>query len=216
MVKVKICGIRESKHLRAAVESGASYVGFVLFAKSRRNISTQIARKLANETPSGVVRVALLVDPSDELILNILDNVSIDMFQLHGHESAERVLNIKTMTSVPVMKAVGIGDKSDLAIVKEYENVADQLLLDAKPPASSAVPGGLGRPFDWSLINGFEFKKPWLLAGGLNSKNVKKAVGQTGATEVDVSSGVEDEFGTKSETKIFELLNTLKGDHNGN
>ena len=216
MFKVKICGIRETHHVKAAVESGASYLGFVFFDKSRRNISIEVAQKLAKATPSYVVRVALMVNPDDALISRVLDTVPIDMLQLHGHESVERVSNIKAMTGVPVMKAIGVGNKNDLAIIKEYELVADQILLDAKPPLTSDVPGGLGRPFDWSIINGFVFKKPWLLAGGLNSKNVKKAIKQTGATEVDVSSGVEDEFGTKSEKKILEFINILKENFNGN
>ena len=216
MFKVKICGIREAHHLKAAVESGASYLGFVFFEKSRRNVSTEIAQKLAKATPSGIVRVALMVNPDDEFISRVLDAVPIDMLQLHGHETVERVSNIKAMTGVPVMKAIGVANKNDLSIVKEYEIVADQILLDAKPPLASNVPGGLGRPFDWSIINGFAFKKPWLLAGGLNSKNVKKAINQTGATEVDVSSGVEDEFGKKSETKILEFINILKENFNGN
>jgi len=216
MFKVKICGIRETHHLIAAVESGASYLGFVFFDKSRRNVSIEVAQKLAKATPRDVVRVALMVNPDDALISRVLDTVPIDMLQLHGHESIERVSNIKAMTGVPVMKAIGVGNKNDLAIIKEYELVADQILLDAKPPLTSPVPGGLGRPFDWSIINSFAFKKPWLLAGGLNSKNVKKAIKQTGATEVDVSSGVEDEFGTKSEKKILEFINILKENFNGN
>ena len=216
MFKVKICGIRETHHLIAAVESGASYLGFVFFDKSRRNVSIEVAQKLAKATPRDVVRVALMVNPDDALISRVLDTVPIDMLQLHGHESVERVSNIKAINGVPVMKAIGVGNKNDLAIIKEYELVADQILLDAKPSLTSDVPGGLGRPFDWSIINGFAFKKPWLLAGGLNSKNVKKAIKQTGATEFDVSSGVEDEFGTKSEKKILEFINILKENFNGN
>ena len=216
MFKVKICGIREAHHLKAAVESGASYLGFVFFEKSRRNVTTAIAQKLANDTPSGVVRVALMVNPDDAFISRVLDTVPIDMIQLHGHESVDRVNSIKVITGVPVMKAIGVGNKNDLDIVKEYELVADQILLDAKPPVTSNVPGGLGQPFDWSIINGFAFKKPWLLAGGLNSKNVEEAIKQTGATEVDVSSGVEDEFGIKSETKISEFINILKENFNEN
>ena len=215
MLKVKICGICDLRNLEAAVESGASYVGFVFFEKSRRAISVEIAKRLANETPKDVVRVALMVDPSDAFIARVLDTVSIDMLQLHGQETAERVRYIKAMTNISVMKAIGISDQKDLATIKEYEMVADQILLDAKPPLNVNVPGGLGRQFDWSIINGFEFKKPWLLAGGLNSKNVIKAIKQTGATEVDVSSGVEDEFGNKSAIKILEFLNTLKGNSNG-
>lgn len=211
MFKVKICGINEHQHLEMAVQSGASYVGFVFFEKSRRNISTEIAKELADQTPCEVIRVGLMVDPTDALIRRVLDTVSIDMLQLHGHESVERVFNIKTMANIPVMKAIGVSKIEDLAIIKQYEMVADQILLDSKPQLITDVPGGSGQQFDWRIIKGFEFKKPWLLAGGLNSENVKKAIEQTGASEVDVSSGVEDKFGIKSKTKIFEFLNTVKG-----
>ena len=214
MFKVKICGIRELSHLEVAVKNGASYVGFVFFKNSRRNVSNTIAQKLASQTPSDVVRVALMVDPSDDFVKQILDSVSIDMLQLHGQESVDRVFNIKSMTNLPVMKAIGVSDKNDLGIIKEYEKVADQILLDAKPPVSSNVPGGLGHQFDWGLLSGFEFEKPWLLAGGLNSKNVIKAIKATGAMEFDVSSGVEDEFGIKSKIKIVEFLNTVRGKSN--
>ena len=214
MFKVKICGITELQHLEAAVENGASYVGFVFFEKSRRNVSNLLAQKLANRTPCEVIRVALMVDPSDAFITRVLDTVSIDMLQLHGHETSERVLKIKAMTNMPVIKAIGVSDRKDLEIIRKYEMVADKILLDAKPPLNAGVPGGRGYQFDWSIINGYEFKKPWLLAGGLNQYNVKKAIVQTGATEVDVSSGVEDEFGIKSETKILEFLKTVKENPN--
>ena len=215
MFKVKICGITELRHLEVAVENGASYVGFVFFEKSRRNVSNFLAQKLANRTPCEVIRVALMVDPTDAFIARVLDTVSIDMLQLHGNESSARILKIKAMTNIPVMKAIGVSDRKDLALIKEYEMVADQILLDAKPPLNVDVPGGRGHQFDWSILNGFDFKKPWLLAGGLNSTNVKKAIEQTGATELDISSGVEDEFGIKSATKICEFLNTFKEDSNG-
>ena len=215
MTKVKICGIRESRHLKVAVDSGASYVGFVFFEKSRRNVSADIAKKLSNETPIDVIRVALMVNPNDMFIKQVLDTVRIDMIQLHGYESVQRVRNIKVMTGLPVIKAIGVSDKNDLGIITKYEMVSDQILLDAKPPLNSNVPGGLGYQFDWSIIDGFEFKKPWLLAGGLKPENVKKAIKETGAMQVDVSSGVEDKDGTKSEAKIFEFLNTLKEDLDG-
>ena len=132
------------------------------------------------------------------------------MIQLHGNETVERVDRIKSISKLPVMKAIGIKTKADLALVNQYEVVADQILLDAKPPANALSPGGLGQSFDWDILSNFKTKKPWLLAGGLNAQNVKSAIKKTGATEFDVSSGVEDRFGVKSERKIFEFLNILK------
>ncbi len=212
MYKVKICGICEAKHLRAAVESGASYVGFVFFEKSRRNISIQMARSLVTGVPPEVVSVALMVDPSNEFICRVLENVPIDMLQLHGHETTNRLREIKNLTNLPIMKAIGVKSRDDLAIIEEYAIVADQLLLDAKPPKGAKVPGGLGNKFDWRILADFKCEIPWMLAGGLTSENIKTAIEQTTAFQFDVSSGVEDKFGTKSEKKIFEFLNTLKGD----
>ena len=210
MYKVKICGICEAQHLHAAVESGASYVGFVFFEKSRRNISIATAQLLANQVPKGIVRVALLVNPRDQFIRDVLKNVPIDMLQLHGQETTERVKYIKKMTNLPVMKAIGVATKKDLVLVNKYERVADQILLDAKPAAEAKVPGGLGKSFDWDILSDFFCKKPWLLAGGLTSENIKMAIKKTRASQFDVSSGVEDQFGTKSKKKIFEFINTLK------
>lgn len=212
MCKVKICGIREIRHLHTAVESGASYVGFVFCRKSRRNLSIKTAQRLADETPNRIVRVALMVDPTDNFINNILRSVKIDMLQLHGNETIDRVVRIKHLSGIPVMKAIGINQKSDLSTIKKYELVADQILLDAKPPIGASVPGGLGKCFDWNILKDFRCKKPWLLAGGLTAENVRNAVKITGATQVDVSSGVEDSSGAKNERKIVKFLNSLEGD----
>ena len=211
MYKIKICGIQRLEHLQAAIEGGASYVGFVLFEDSRRNVSIEIAKKLADNVPSTVTSVALMVNPTDTFICQVLKRVSFDMLQLHGHESIDRVESIKRMTGLPIMKALGIRRKDDLELINKYEVVADQILLDAKPPLDSKVPGGLGKSFDWDILDSFQFKNPWLLAGGLTAKNVKIAQKKTGATQFDVSSGVEDEFGRKSKKKIFEFLNEVKG-----
>ena len=211
MYKAKICGIREERHLHAAVNGGASYVGFVFFEKSRRNVSISVAKQLANQVPKDVQRVALMVNPTNVFINKILKSVPIDMLQLHGHENSERIHTVKKISSLPVMKAVGISSKEDLVLVKNYETIADQILLDAKPPFNSEVPGGLGASFDWNILSGFRCKKPWLLAGGLTAKNVKLACQITGAMEFDVSSGVEDNAGIKSEEKILKFLKAVTG-----
>lgn len=215
MYKVKICGIQRPEHVKAAVKSGASYVGFVFFKNSRRNVSIKVAEELLNNVPQEVMSVALLVDPTDKFICEILEKVSVDMLQLHGHETIDRVEKIKRLSKLPIMKAIGISSKDDLALINKYEMVADQILLDAKPPLNAKVPGGMGKKFDWDILAGLKYRKPWLLAGGLTAENVKCAIKKTGATQFDVSSGVEDKFGTKSKKKIFEFLNTLKGDLDG-
>ena len=211
MLKVKICGISQSRHLKVAVEFGAAYVGFVFFNKSPRNLTLEKAHSLSLETPPGICKVALLVNPDDIFIDNLLNRIPIDMLQLHGSESPERVAMIKSKSRLPVMKAIGVSSESDLIQVKAYADVADQILLDAKPPSGSTVPGGNGRSFDWRILTGFSCAKPWFLAGGLNAENVNQALNLSGATQLDVSSGVEDKFGNKSETKISEFLSILKG-----
>lgn len=212
MYKVKICGIKEVKHLDAAITNGAAYVGFVFFERSSRNISIELAQELANMVPKHVYSVALMVDPSDAFIDSVLGKVSIDMIQLHGKETSERVKYVNNLTKLPIMKAFGVRIKEDLDVIKNYEEVADRILIDAKPPKNSKVPGGRGKSFNWDILSGFQCKKPWLLAGGLNAKNVALAIKLTGASQFDVSSGVEDKFGVKSERKIYDFLNTLKGE----
>ena len=214
MYKVKICGICELGALNAAVASGSDYVGFVFFRKSKRNLTIKKARELSINTPQRVLKVALMVDPEDSDLKRVLEKVPIDILQLHGTESPSRVYNIKRNTGLSVMKAIGVSTKSDLERVDEYARVADQILLDAKPPIGSAVPGGLGKSFDWGILKGVKLSKPWFLAGGLNSKNLKDAIKFTGATKFDVSSGVEDAFGKKTEKKISEFINILKGERN--
>ena len=211
MYKVKICGIKESRHLDAAVRYGASYVGFVFFEKSRRNLSLRSASLITRMVPNSVCKVALMVDPTDEHIKKVLENASIDMIQLHGNETRERIEEVKRLSRLPIMKAIGISLKEDLMQVKRFERVVDKILLDAKPPKNSLVPGGLGKPFDWNILSGFQCKIPWLLAGGLSVDNVKTAIKKTGAYEFDVSSGVEDKFGVKSERKIADFLNMFEG-----
>ena len=192
------------------MDSGASYVGFVFFENSRRNVPISIAKKLLVDVPKEVTRVALMVNPTDKFICQTLESVSVDMLQLHGTETIDRVVSIRRLSNLPIMKAIGISTKDDLALVNKYEMVADQILLDAKPPAEAKVPGGLGKRFDWDILSGFKCSKPWLLAGGLTAKNVNLAIKKTGATQFDVSSGVENKFGIKSNKKMFEFLNTLR------
>lgn len=196
-MSVKICGLSEPETLKSAIEAGARYVGFVFFPKSPRNVTPEVAAALAAEVPPGICKVALVVNASDAELDAILSVCAIDMLQLHGSETPERVCEIKSRYGLPVMKAVGISGEADLPAIREYEAVADQLLIDAKPPKDANLPGGNGLSFDWRLIAGRRWAGPWMLAGGLTPDVVAEAKRLTGARQVDVSSGVEAAPGQK-------------------
>jgi len=207
--QVKICGISTPEQARWAVAAGARYIGLVFFAKSPRNVSPETAAALALDVPPGIAKVALVVDPDDATLDAILSRVPIDMIQLHGRESPARVAQLRARHGLPVMKAVGIAGPEDVARLDTYSAVADQLLVDAKPPPGAALPGGTGVPFDWGLIRGYHFQRPWMLAGGLTPTNVAAAVRLTGARQVDVSSGVESAPGVKDATLIRDFIGAL-------
>ena len=209
--RVKICGLREPAHVAVAAEAGAAYIGLVFFEKSPRHVSIAEARNLALEVPPGVAKVALVVNASDEDLGAILDRVPLDMLQLHGRETPARVAEIRARFGLPVMKALGVAEASDLAVLPDYEAVADQILLDAKAPKGAALPGGNGLAFDWRLVAGQVFEKPWMLAGGLTPDNVAEAIARTGARQVDVSSGVESAPGVKDPALIRAFIAAAQG-----
>lgn len=200
-MRAKICGLTTPEAIEAATEAGAAYIGFVFFPKSPRNISLAEAEVLALSVPPGIVKVALTVNADDALIDDIAA-LPIDMFQLHGSESPTRVAEVKARTGLPVMKAIGVADASDLERIADYEGVADQILVDAEPPKGGEVPGGNGLAFDWRLIEGRDWARPWMLAGGLDPSNVSAAARLTGAAQIDVSSGVESTPGIKDIERI--------------
>lgn len=202
MSMVKICGLKEVAGVKAAAQAGARYIGLNFFPKSPRYVTPKQAAALALAAPAGVAKVALVVDATDALIDGILANVPVDMLQLHGAESPARVAEVKKRYGLPVMKAIGVADAADIAQIAGYEAVADQILVDAKPPQNAALPGGNGLIFDWRLIAGRKWQRPWMLAGGLTPDNVAEAIRRTGAAQVDVSSGVESAPGVKDRTKI--------------
>jgi len=205
-MRTKICGLTTDAQVEAAVKAGAAYVGFVFFEKSPRNVTTKQARALALRVSDGVCKVALVVNPSDAELDAILAEVPIDMLQLHGNESPERVIEVKARYGLPVMKAVGVANVDDLRKLDDYVRVVDQILVDAKPPKNTVLPGGNGLSFDWQLIAGHRWAVPWMLAGGLTPENVAEAVKVTGAQQLDVSSSVESAPGVKDEAKIAAFL----------
>ena len=208
-VRVKICGLKEPAHVAAAIAAGAAYLGFVFFPKSPRHLAIPAAAALAAEVPPGVAKVALTVNATDAELDAITGAVAMDMLQLHGAESPERVAEIRTRSGLPVMKAVGISGPEDIARLDVYSAVADQILVDAKPPKGAEVPGGMGVPFDWTLLTGYHFSRPWMLAGGLTPRNVALAARLTGARQVDVSSGVESAPGVKDEALIRAFIGAV-------
>ena len=197
-IRVKICGLTRPQDVAAAAAAGAHYAGFVFYARSPRAVGVDLARDLALAAPVGLAKVALLVDAEDAALDAIVARVPLDMLQLHGHESPERVAEIRARYGLPVMKAVGVARAEDLPQLDAYARVADQILVDAKAPKDAALPGGNGLAFDWRLIAGRRWPVPWMLAGGLAPQNVAQAVAMTGTRQLDVSSGVETAPGQKS------------------
>ena len=201
-IRVKICGLRTPADVAAVARAGAAYAGFVFFAKSPRNVTLPEARLAALAAPPGLAKVALTVDADDATLDAIVEAVPLDVLQLHGHESPDRVAQVRARYGLPVMKAIGLADESDLPAIFEFSTVADQILIDAKPPRGADLPGGNGLAFDWRLLAGRRWLRPWMLAGGLTAENVAEAVRLTGARQVDVSSGVESAPGVKDAARI--------------
>ncbi|WP_404384460.1 phosphoribosylanthranilate isomerase [Caenispirillum salinarum] len=210
MAVAKICGITDEDAMVAAVEHGAAYVGLVFFPPSPRAILPKNAAELVEGMPEDVQVVGLFVDPTDDELDAVLNHVRLDMIQLHGKESAERVEQVRQEYATPVMKALGIAQASDLQDAQAYADAADMLLFDAKPPADADRPGGHGLPFAWDILRAWDRDDvPWMLAGGLTPDNVARAIAESGAEIVDVSSGVEHEKGRKDPALIKAFLDAV-------
>jgi phosphoribosylanthranilate isomerase len=206
-VTAKICGLSSEAAVASAVEGGAAYLGFNFYPPSPRAVSPARAAALCTALPSGVQRVGIFVDAEDEAIRAVLDLAPIDILQFHGHESPDRVADVKRRFHRPVMKAIAVAAREDVLAAARYEDAADMLLFDAKPPRrSDALPGGNGLAFDWHLIAGHRWRRPWLLSGGLTAALLAEAVRVSGASAVDVSSGVEHRPGDKDPERIREFL----------
>ena len=210
MIRAKICGINNPAAAVAAAAGGAAYIGLVFYPPSPRCVTATAAAELASLVPDRVGRVGLFVDVDDTLLEAVLKQVPLTMLQLHGKETPERVQAIKRRFGLPAMKAVGIGTAQDLDSARAYFDAADWLLFDAKPPKQpGALPGGNAAPFDWTLLSGRTWPLPWMLSGGLAVTNVAEAVRLTGASVVDVSSGVEDRHGVKNPDRIRVFLENV-------
>lgn len=209
--RVKICGLTSADQVRQAAQAGAAYVGLVFFERSPRHLGRDAAAAAACGAPAGVVRVGLFVNPTDAELDAVLERVPLDMLQLHGAEPPERVAALRARHRLPVMKAVGVAGPDDLPRLDLYAQVADQVLVDAKPPPGAGLPGGNGLAFDWRLIAGRRWQSPWMLAGGLTPANVSAAVHLTGAAQVDVSSGVESAPGIKDPQQMRAFIAAATG-----
>jgi phosphoribosylanthranilate isomerase len=207
---VKICGLSTPEALDVALDAGADMVGFVFFAPSPRHLAFAAARALGEHVRGRAGKVALTVDADDALLDAIVEALAPDLLQLHGREAPARVAALKRRFGLPVMKAIAIEAKGDLAAAAAYTSVADRLLFDARAPREATRPGGLGRPFDWSLLERLDVSLPFMLSGGLDAGNVGEALRITRAAAVDVSSGVERAPGEKDPDKIRAFIRAAR------
>lgn len=211
-VVAKVCGLKDQADIKAAVGGGARYIGLVFYPPSPRAVKPAHAQKLLSFIPVSTLKVGLFVDPTDKFLKDVLNLVPLDILQLHGNEGPHRVQTIKALTGRPVLKAIKIANRADVDGADEYDGLADMLLFDAKVPnnMSDALPGGNGLVFDWDLLANRHWQSPWMLSGGLNTENVGQAVKITGASAVDVSSGVENSPGKKNPVAIKAFLDVVK------
>jgi len=211
--EVKICGITSADAIDAAVSAGAVYGGLVFHPNSPRNVGFEQARVLADQMRGRLRIVALIADMDDARIGNLVETVRPDFLQLHGSESARRAAYIRGKFGVPVIKALPVSEAADLAAAAEYEDAVDMLMFDARPPKGAERGGGHGQAFDWKILGGKSFTKPWFLAGGLSPDNVARAIELSGAKQVDVSSGVESAPGVKDAARIRDFIVAAKNPH---
>jgi len=202
----KICGLKTPETIAAAVAGGAGYVGFVFYPKSPRAVTPEEAAALGAAIPEEIAKVGLFVDEDPASVAHIARLANLDMIQFHGQEPPEVIAFLRRMLLKTVVKAIKVATPDDLALARPYDEIVDWLLFDAKADAAGDLPGGNGRPFDWSILRNARFDAPWMLSGGLNPENVAAAIAASGAIAVDVSSGVEDAPGVKNPDKIRAFL----------
>ncbi len=210
VLQVKICGLKDDESVLTAIEAGADFIGLVFFPKSPRHLEITEAAKLADLARGRVKIVALVVDASNDELAEIITHVAPDYLQLHGRETPERVDEISKLYQIPLIKAIGVKTQDDALLADDYP-MAEIILFDAKAdPKISELPGGNGIPFDWEALSGQKEQRNFMLSGGLNAENVKTAITLTGATIVDVSSGVERAVGVKDTGLIKTFIETVK------
>ena len=209
-IKIKVCGLTKPSDVSICAMFDVNYVGLVFHKNSKRHLSFASAKQISSLVPKGIVIVGLTVDPLDRELDELLTEVPLDAIQLHGSETPVRVRSIRENFGLPIIKSISISQKTDLALIEEYYGYADQLLIDAKRPTSSLIPGGNGVTFDWSLISEFNWGIPWMLAGGLNSSNIGEAIKVSRANQVDISTGVEVSPGVKDRELIKQLVNAAR------
>ena len=209
---VKICGMNSQTAVDAAIASGVDYLGFVFFPPSPRSLTPEFASSLMEERSDDFKVVAVVVNLSDKLLEEITNHLAPDIFQLHGSETAEDITNIKQKFNTKIIKAIKISKREDFEEVSKFDKVADFLLFDAAAPENTthSLPGGNGISFNWNWLSDASLETPWFLSGGLNISNINEAIKITGATAVDVSSGVEDKAGIKNNKKIIEFMKTVR------
>ena len=208
---IKICGLTDAAALDAAIKAHADYAGFVFFPPSPRNLPLAAASALSARAEGHIARVGLFVDASDAEIAEAVTAARLDVVQLHGTETPPRAAQLKAQFGLPVWKALAVAAKSDIDRAAAYAGAADLVLFDAKTPKGSALPGGMGLSFDWSLVAGFKGPLAWGLAGGLTPDNVAEAIRLTGAPLVDTSSGVESAPGVKDAGRIAAFCRVVRG-----
>jgi phosphoribosylanthranilate isomerase len=199
---VKVCGINTAAALDATIAARADFAGLVFFAKSPRNVTADQAAMLAARAAGRVTTVGLFVDPEPDFLASVLQTVRLDRIQLHGKETPGEAAAIAARHGIPVWKAIGVKKREDLAAADRYVGAVERILFDAKPPEGAALPGGNGLRIDWAVLRGIRPALPWMLAGGLDPKNVAEALAITGAPALDASSGLESAPGVKDPALI--------------
>ncbi len=208
--EIKICGLSTPASVDAAVRHGANFLGFNFFPRSPRFVQNHVARELAKQVPGSVIRTGLFVDDSNDYIGGVLADVPLDLIQLHGKETPQRAAEIRKTFNLPVMKVLPVAEASDLVPAASYEDVVDRFMFDTKPPKGADRPGGNAISFDWTLLQGLDLHKPWMLAGGLTPDNVGEALKISGTRAVDVSSGVESAPGVKDDSLIRSFIHAVR------
>lgn len=215
MTDIKFCGLTTPEALQAAAKNKAVYAGFMMWEKSPRALSLEKARALSLMQPDNLRIVGVFVNPTNEQLNRTLAEIPMDMIQLHGDEDANRVADVRALTGLPVIKAVRIAARADLFAVPSFESVADWLLFDTKiDPKISSLPGGTGHSFDWQILKDRNFRKPWMLSGGLHAENIARALSILKPYAVDVSSGIEDSPGVKNITRMKDFAESVRAAHN--